>query len=472
MIGKTLAEPDAKLAAGRDPGAERSDISLPEIVSALSFALDLTEGAVAGHALRSCLMGMLIARDLGMAEEDRGSLYYALLMKDAGCSSNATRMCEIVGGDDREVKRGIKLQDWTKTSLGTLGVLWKNVLPDANPIARALRIVQMGVHQHRNNEEMIQLRCDRGAQIALKVGLGKAAALAIRHLDEHWDGKGFPGSLKGREIPVASRIMALTQHLDAFASEQGRQAAMDTMQQRSGRWFDPELVKIAARLDSAGRLWQHRETDDILRQVLDLAPTGNETTPTQVDAVCEAFADVVDAKSSFTYRHSVGVTQAALKIAIQLGLAPDRQKLVWRAALLHDIGKLGVSNAILDKPSKLNAVEWMSVRQHPVHTRRILERMEAMREMAVIASHHHEKLDGSGYPYGLSGDELSIEARIIAVADIYGALSEERPYRQALTNEEVFAIIKKDVPEKLDASCFEALMAALANEAIPSRPMR
>ena len=449
------------IALASQSNVERS-ISLSEIVSALSFALDLTEGAVPGHALRSCVMGMAIAQRLGMSEDHRASLYYSLLLKDAGCSSNAGRMCEIVGGDDRETKRGIKLQDWTKTSMGTLKVLWENVLPDANPIARAMRIIEMGLHQSANNAEMIQLRCDRGAQIALKIGLGERTAQAIRHLDEHWDGGGYPGSLRGDEIPIASRIMALTQHLDAFASEQSEQAAVSTLLERSGRWFDPELVKIAESLNRSGELWTHRGNSEDLRSVLDIAPDLGATASTQIDQVCEAFADIVDAKSSFTYRHSVGVTQAALKIAMQMGLSPQRRKLVWRAALLHDVGKLGVSNSILDKPSKLSAEEWSSVRMHPVNTQKILERIEPFAELSSVAGAHHEKLDGTGYPYGLNADQLPLEARIIAVADVYGALSEERPYRAALSNEEVFAIMVKDVPHKLDGACFEALKAAVS----------
>jgi putative nucleotidyltransferase with HDIG domain len=442
--------------------ADERDVPLSEIVSALSFALDLTEGAVPGHALRSCLMGMKIADELGVPLEEQRSLYYALLLKDAGCSSNAGRMCEIIGGDDREIKRGIKLQDWTKTSLGTLKVLWQNVLPDANPVARAMRIIEMGIHQSENNAEMIQLRCDRGAQIALKIGLGQPTARAIRHLDEHWDGGGYPGSLRGNEIPLPSRIMALTQHLDAFASEQNEQSAAATMRERSGRWFDPELVRIAEHLHHSGKLWNRHDSSEQLRRVLDLAPEAGGTTAAQIDSVCEAFADIVDAKSSFTYRHSVGVTQAALKIAMQLGLSPERRKLVWRAALLHDVGKLGVSNAILDKPSKLNDEEWSSVKMHPVNTQKILERILPFAELAEVAGAHHEKLDGTGYPYKRTADQLPLEARIIAVADVYGALSEERPYREALSNEQVFAIMVKDVPHKLDSVCFEALKAAVA----------
>ena len=181
-------------------------ISLPEVISALSFALDLTEGAVHGHALRSCLLGMRIAEEAQLPSDLRSSLYYALMLKDIGCSSNASRMCQIVGGDDRAVKAGVKYEDWTKPhkpSLSTLRLLWNNVLPDSGPAARVARIIRIGATQHKNNKEMITLRCDRGASIVTKLGMGRIAAEAVRCLDEHWDGSGYPERSKGRTDPAA-----------------------------------------------------------------------------------------------------------------------------------------------------------------------------------------------------------------------------------------------------------------------------
>jgi HD-GYP domain-containing protein (c-di-GMP phosphodiesterase class II) len=131
--------------------------------------------------------------------------------------------------------------------------------------------------------------------------------------------------------------------------------------------------------------------------------------------------------------------------------------MVRRAALLHDIGKLSVPNNILDKPSKLTAQEWDIVQLHPYYTQQILEKIAGFEELAYVASSHHEKIDGSGYFRKLSGDQLSLPSRVIAVAEVYDALSAKRPYRDALPREQVFSIIEKDVPRVLDAECFEAL---------------
>jgi putative nucleotidyltransferase with HDIG domain len=194
--------------------------------------------------------------------------------------------------------------------------------------------------------------------------------------------------------------------------------------------------------------------------------------PGQIDQICEAFADVVDAKSHFTFRHSVGVADAAFGIAQTMGLSPDRVQLVRRAALLHDIGKLSISNTILDKKGHLSASEWKAVYQHPIITRLILQRVSSFREMAVIAGEHHEKLDGSGYPNRLRAKDLSIESRIVAVADVYAALSEDRPYRAGIKADETVSIMRKLVPHQLDADCFEAMVSVISGQrnAFPAEP--
>ncbi len=444
-------------------------LCLSEIISALSLALDLTEGAVKGHALRSCLIGMRIAAALRLESLETHDLYYALLLKDIGCSSNAARMCQIVGGDDITMKADAKLEDWTKPSrpkLSTLKMLWKNVLPEASAADRVARIVQIGLTQHKNNEELITLRCDRGASIVRKLGLGESIAEGVRCLDEHWDGTGYPERRFGSRIPLLSRIMLVAQHLDVFSTERSPEAAIDVLVERSGAWFDPRVVSVAVALHRGRSLWGHCLRDTSAEEsrcaVLDIDPGRRVSVGADgIDQICEAFAEVVDAKSPFTFRHSKGVAAAALGIAQTMGMSEERVRFIRRTALLHDIGKLNVSNSILDKSSKLDAGEWMAVRGHPIVTRRILEKISAFQEMAVVAGEHHEKLDGSGYPNSLTSGSLSLEARVIAVADVYGALSENRPYREGLDLTEIVSIMGKDIPGKLDGECFDALLGYL-----------
>jgi putative nucleotidyltransferase with HDIG domain len=440
-------------------------ISFSAIISALSFAIDLTEGAVPGHALRTCILGMRLAAAASLPEDQVPALYHALLLKDIGCSSNASRMYEIVGGDDRVVKNGVKLQDWTqphRPTLDTLKMLWTHVLPGASVLRRVVRIGHIALKQHENNAEMITLRCERGASIAHKLGLSDETAGAIHALDEHWDGSGYPARLKGEAIPKLARILAVAQHLDVFASERGRSEAIKVLEQRSGRWFDPELVRLTLELHRKNRLWTDcgcaDSTATVRKVALDLEPEQRDGVASdEVDRICEAFADVVDAKSPFTFRHSMGVANIATGLAKALHLAPERVQLVRRAALLHDLGKLAVPNTILDKHSPLTTDEWETVVQHPRLTREILTRIDSFAELAEIAGAHHEKLDGSGYPDGLKGSQLSLEARIVAVADVYQALTEGRPYRKGLSHSAAMKVLCRLAGQKLDPHCIAAL---------------
>ena len=461
-----------KLAAFEQVSAESAAPSLAEIISALSFALDLTEGAVPGHALRCCLLGMRLGSELGFSARELADLYPALLLKDVGCSSNAARMCQIIGGgDDRAVKSGVKLEDWTKPhkpSPAALRLLWSSVVPGSGPLGKMARILRIALSQHRNNEEMIQLRCDRGAGIVRKIGMSEQTAQAVRSLDEHWDGSGYPERATRTTISPLARVMAVAQHLDVFALERGPEQAMLVLRERSGRWFDPEVVKAAESLHRRGALWMQclpdpaqsaKQSELSARSaVLDLAPAQTaHTSASHIDLICEAFAEVVDAKSHFTFSHSVGVTDVAAAIGRAMGLKPERRQLLHRAALLHDVGKLRVPNSILDKPGKLDEAEWSVMREHPALTGAILHRVQQFHEMAYIARAHHEKLDGTGYPDRLVATDLSLEARILAVSDIYGALIEDRPYRSGFSAEQALAIMQRDAATKLDADCFAAL---------------
>jgi HD-GYP domain-containing protein (c-di-GMP phosphodiesterase class II) len=446
-----------------------SDPTLQEILLALSFALDLTEGAVPGHAIRSCLLGLRIGRAAGLGPLQLPDLYYASLLKDVGCSSNSARMCQIVGGDDRIMKAGAKLADWTRPhrpQLSTLKLLWREVLPGASIFRKSARILKIAATQHRNNRDLIEMRCDRGAQIVRKLGIRDEVAVAVEHLDEHWDGGGYPNSLAGDSIPVLSRILAIAQHLDVFCMDQGPAAAIEVLCERASRWFDPALVAAAVCLDQEGSLWDgclpSSRIDETRAELVAAYDALPEHLPASgIETICEAFADVVDAKSPFTYRHSIGVRDAAVAIGAALNLPPDRLQLLGRAALLHDLGKLSIPNTILDKKGSLTPMETVLVKAHPGLSAEILSRISGFREIAVIAGEHHERLDGSGYPFHLQAHEVSLESRILVVADTYGALSENRPYRDALELDQVRDIMQKQTPRKIDPTVYEALLSVV-----------
>ena len=444
-------------------------ITLAEILSALSFALDITEGARPGHSVRACLLGMRLGKQIGLSEQALSELYYALLLKDIGCSSNSARMAYAFAADDQIVKQHFKFIDREKLgkpNREALTFVWKNVAPAAGVWSRIRQMYRMIRSPGDLTAEVIEARCERGAVILHKLGMGVETCAAVYSLDEHWNGQGLPDHLVAQDIPLLGRICAVAQHLDLFCSEFGSARAMETLAERSGTWYDPDLVRAAESLDQQRVLWDQclpgSDPEALQPAVLALAP-GSFTAlaARDIDLVCSGFADVVDAKSPFTYRHSVGTTEAAVLISNALGLAPDRVDIVRRAALLHDIGMLGVPNTILDNRGPLTSGEWSAIHTHPLLSQEILSRVRAFSEIAVLAGQHHEKLDGSGYPFHLADEQLSMESRILTVADAFSALMESRPYRQDLSPAEIQQQLAPNVPHRLAAECVDAIASVL-----------
>ncbi len=423
-----------------------------------------------GHALRSCVLGMRLGQALFLPAARMSNLYYGLLLKDVGCNNNFDHRSEILG--DKHPSRSTgdheDSEQLGQPGLSMFTLLWNTGRDHESPLRRAADLLHLGFAQRRKSEAIISLRCDRGARILRKLGLGDGVAESVRGVDERWDGRGFPGHRTRHHIPLESRIISIAQFLDVYAFAHGREAAIRVLCERSEHWFDPKIVRLVVQLHRQGTLWRYASpaTPEIETRaaVLDLAPDGiGQLKAGDIDLICEAFSDVVDAKSSFTFRHSLGVTQVAIEMARVLGLNKERTRLVHRAALLHDLGKLRVPNSILDKKQALTPEEWAVVQEHPILTREILSRIGPFAELAQIAGAHHEKLDGTGYPNGLRAADLPVEARLITLADMYGAMTEDRPYRPGLTPAQALYNISREVPDKLDAECFEALETIVAN---------
>lgn len=439
-------------------------VSLSEVISALTFALDLTDGAVPGHSLRTCLLGMRLAEALALPPAELSDLYYALLLKDIGCSDSATRISHILAADDRGPW---SLSGFTSNLVADpaeLEHIWRKVLPQVPLPSHIGRLVCQGAGQ-RKTRELWELQSSRVTQTLENLGMSPATIDAVHLVDEHWDGAGVDSGRRGEAIPLLARICSVAQTLDAFATEYGSETALKMLRSRRGTWFDPDVVRAAQHLHTSGKLWKlcrGTSVEETRAEVMRQDPgMSSPLTSDRVDRICEAFGNVVDAKSPFTYHHSIGVTEVAVCLAEELGLAPERISLVRRAAFLHDIGKLAVPNRILDKRDRLTPGEWTHITRHPALSGSILHRVSAFRELAALAGEHHERLDGSGYPFGLRGDQISLESRIIAMADCYAAMAEDRPYRPGLEAEQILGSIAEDVPHKLDPTCFAALSTAI-----------
>jgi len=433
-------------------------IRLSEVIGALSYALDMTEGQREGHAARTCMLGMRLARELRLSSDQTSALFYALLLKDLGCSSNSSKMCYLFGSDDRAAKRDAKVVDWSRVSR-SIGYIARHVAPQGSLFRKALKFAKVTLGAARQTKELVALRCERGAKIAAQMQLPPETAEAIRALDEHWDGGGHPDGLEGEQIPLFARILGIAQTAEVFIREFGIDAAMNMARKRSGTWFDPTLVKIFESLGEDLAFWNEFHSGDPRQRVAAFEPVDQvmSADSAALDRIAKGFAQVIDAKSPWTYCHSEGVAEISVGIADVMGFDFRQRRYIHRAALLHDVGKLGISNMILDKPGKLTAEELTEMRKHPRYTFDILTHVAGFRDLADLAASHHERMDGKGYHRGLSAEQISTPARILAVADMYEALSANRPYRQDLLPDQVMSILTKDAGPGICPEVFAAL---------------
>jgi len=438
---------------------ESSSISFSSLIPALSFALDLTEDRPMGHVLRSCIIGMHIGEKIHLPQAQLANLFRALLLKDVGCSSGTSRLSEMAT-HGRVSTSSDFLQRKPKTiEKERSGTALEVESPSSIAPEQTIRTSGIRKLCKFDLDAIARYRCERAARISHDLGLPMEVTEALFEVDERWDGSGYPNNLQAEQISLLARIINIAQTLDLAAERYGRSTAIEIVSRRCGTWFDKGLVAASNLLHDRCELWDNLQFSDLLTRVKELEPI--QTYPSgdvfAVDNICLAFAEVVDAKSPFTFTHSTNVAKIAVSMSEIMCQDQKSIKLIRRAALIHDIGKLGVPSSILEKPGRLSSSEWIQIHQHPCNTKTIVDKIPGFDEIANIAVLHHEKLDGTGYPYGLGASELPLLARILTTADIYDALSSSRPYRQKLSHDRVMKLMQNDAPHALDKTCLEAL---------------
>lgn len=435
-------------------------VSLADCLSALSMAIDLQMGFHTEHAIRVCYIGMRLADYLKLSEDEKRGVYYGAFLKDIGCSVTSASLAQMIAGDEIAMKRDMWL------SSGSMGDVITKLLSHVDSTkpwpARIPKLINFLTHAPKAIQGAMLVRSDRARDIAAKLGLNRNCQEAVYCICERWDGKGHPSGLRGTFIPLPSRILKVGCTLEFFCAIGGRPAAEKAARERRGRELDPEIVDAFSGM-ATDSCWQEFQSPNLREIVIQMEPGGEKTCIDQnhLDAVIEAFADVVDVKSPFTGRHSTGVATVAEGLSKRLGLNNAQVREIRQAGLLHDLGKMSVPNSILDKPGKLDDSEWETVRLHSYYTQRILEQAKTLQELALIAGAHHEHLDGNGYPRGLKGQNIPLGARILAVADIFHAMSEDRPYRERMETTAILDNMAKEVGTHLDPEIFAALKTML-----------
>ena len=440
-------------------GDPQPQLRLAELVAALSLVSDLGLGQPTEHALRQCRIALRLAERIGLDGDEREGVYYAGLMAWVGCHVDAYEQAKWFG-DEMALKADVRLVDFASTTSDMLFML-RHVGAGRPLLDRArtgLSFVAGGGMRHA--EAMLENHWLAVDGLAASLGMSDHVRRSIEQTFERWDGRGAPAGAKGEEILVTSRLVNLADVVEVFHRVGGVAAAVDVARERRGTQFDPDLVDVLC--DSADEVFDGLDGTTSWDDVIAAEPSlGAPMADGEVDTALEAIADFTDVKSPYTIGHSRAVGDLAGEAAAGLGLPAGEATAVRRAGLLHDLGRLGVPNTIWDKPGALTFSETERVRLHPYLTERTLSSSPALARLASIASQHHERLDGSGYPRGVGGDALTPAGRVLAAADAYRAKIEPRPHRDAVGGDEAAGVLRSEVRAgRLDGDAVEAVLAA------------
>jgi HD-GYP domain-containing protein (c-di-GMP phosphodiesterase class II) len=436
-------------------------VRLAELLALISLGTDLGMGAPMEHVMRQSLIALRLAERLGLDEATRGVVYYVGLLGWVGCHVDAYEQAKWFG-DDLALKSDVRRVDLAGVAARAFVV--SHVGAGRGLAARARLGVRFVGEGRRDADEMIENHWLATNELATGLGLGPDVRDGLYQTFERWDGKGVPAKAKGEEILVVARLVTLADVVEVYHRSGGVDAAVTVARERSGTQFDPELVDLFCA--EAPALFREIDSVTTWPAVIEAEPALEIVLTDQgLESALEAIADFTDLKSPWTIGHSRGVGDLALAATTNYGLSDADATLVRRAALVHDLGRLGVSNAIWDKPGPLTPAELERVRLHPYLTERMLASSPALAPLGAIAVQHHERLDGSGYPRGLSGDALTPAGRILAAADGYHAMTEPRPHRGARAPEEAAAELRAGVRRALfDGDAVDAVLRAAGHK--------
>ena len=392
------------------------------VIAALSVVSDLTRGHPPGEAMRACLMATELARRAGLDAGRQDAVYYGTLLRFAGCAATSHELASVFGDDVMVRARGDLIDPSVPGEamefLAGLGVDAARLRALGGPAGIA-KLKAAGARAD----------CEVGADLSARLGLPEAVQRAVLDSFERYDGHGVPAGRAGTDIAEASRFAAVGYTAAMFGAV-GDDVAARAVARWSGRALDPEIAAVFA--DAPAQLLALANPDDVWAAVVDAEPGPRRAFRDEAafEEALAGFGDAADLKSPWFTGHSRGV--AGLARAAAGLLSPAHATAAYRAGLLHDLGRVAVSAGVWDRPGPLRPEEWELVRLHPYHTGRILARSPVLAPLGRIAGRHHERTDGSGYPAGVGQSELEPAACLLAAADVFHALGEERPHRAAL----------------------------------------
>jgi HD-GYP domain-containing protein (c-di-GMP phosphodiesterase class II) len=423
----------------------------------MSLATDLGTGQPLEHALRSAVLAVRLGELAGASAWELADTYYVALLHASGCTSNGHEATQLFG-DDIAHRAAFFLIDTTNPA-DVLAFYRAHVGVGRSPDVRAAMIEDAIANAGPRARASFAMMCEVAQRFAGWIELGAGIQASLEYVFARWDGQGFPDA-GGDEIPLSMRLLHVGRDISLFLTAGGVDEARTVVERRSGAAYDPRLAEIA--LSHLDELLSELDETRLWEQALEIEPFPKMwISGERIDAGFRAIAALTGLKSPWLREHSTGVAELAEAAAWRQGVAPAAVTALRRAALAHDLGRIGVSNAIWEKPAPLGFGEWERVRLHPHYTERAFAQSPTLAPIGALAGSHHERLDGSGYPRGTRGPGLDRSARILAVADCYAAMREARPYRPALDEGAAETTLLREVDDgRLDAEAVDAVLSA------------
>lgn len=448
-------------ANGVEQPSEHRYLRMAELMASLSLAMDLGMGQPLEWVMRTCLLGVHLSQRLGLSNEECRQVYYLSLLQHIGCTSAATWQAELFGN---ELDMGKALVLDTKNPAEAFPAIVQMAGQGQPLLARARYLGKALAAGPGAKDELSRMQCEVAGSLASWLGFGSEVLDTLGQMFERWDGQGQPRQLKGEALPLPVRVIHLAHDAATLQLQADAETAIDVVQKRSGRLYDPSIADRFLRdaSDLFAQLDVESTWDAILAAEPELVTWLSER---QLDNALFAIADFTDLKSPYLIGHSRGVATLAEEAARLCGLPEMDAINLRRAALIHDLGRVGVSASIWGKLGSLTESEWERVRLHPYLTERILARSKTLTPLVELAILHHERLDGSGYHRRIPSMMLPLTARILAAADAYHAMTEPRPHRPALSPNEAATELRQEVKAgKFDAAAADAVLSAAGHQ--------
>lgn len=438
---------------------------MAELVASLSIATDLGLGLPQDHVLRQTLIAIRLGEVAGFTAEQRTAVFYVSLLAWVGCISDSHEMARSFG-DDLRIRSESYLVD--KAGLEMVRFMFAQAVRGRPPLEGVAMVARLLASGFSDATDSFVTHCQTTGDIADRLALSPQVRHSLGQVFERWDGRGTPAGINGADIDPVVRVVQIADDAEVLHRQYGLSAAVEMLRERRGSEFDPQLVDLL--ITGAAEIFGELDRTDVADRVAQMSRMlETPLTPAQFDAALEVFGDYADLKSPWFTGHSRATARLVHDAAIVAGLDDADARQARNAALVAHLGRTGVSSGIWDKAGPLSAAEIERIRSVPYLTESILRRQPRLAELGALAGTVHERIDGSGYPRGLSGAALPMPARILAVADWYQTMAEEQPNRGVVPADERATLLRQQVREgRFDESAARAVLSA-AGHRVPRR---